>query len=90
MPGVFLSTFNSFSDIEPHLSLGGRIPLPGPLRQVCDRCWTSLVGPDDSVPGKGPKYSLVLYEIPTGTPGEASGKEVLAKLYIIGIVGFGM
>jgi DMATS type aromatic prenyltransferase len=79
---IFL-TSNKFSDIEPHLSLGGRIPLPGPFRQACERLWTSLVGPEDSVPGKGPKYSLVLYDIPTGAPGEAPGKEVSAKLYIM-------
>ncbi|PGH02248.1 hypothetical protein AJ79_07697 [Helicocarpus griseus UAMH5409] len=74
---------NTFSDIEPHLSLGGSIPLAGPFRQTCERLWGSLLGQEDSVPAKGPKYSLVLYDIPTGAPGEAPGKEVSAKLYIM-------
>ncbi|KAJ5372100.1 hypothetical protein N7517_004106 [Penicillium concentricum] len=78
---IFIDS-NKFSDIEPHLSLGGSIPLPEPFRRACERLWSSLVGPEDSVPGKGPKYSLLLYDIPTGAPGEESGK-VSAKLYIM-------
>ncbi|KAF9883904.1 hypothetical protein FE257_002698 [Aspergillus nanangensis] len=79
---IFLKS-NTFSDIEPHLSLGGSIPLPGPFRQTCERLWSSLVGPEDSLPGNGPKYTLVLYDIPTGAPGETPGKDASAKLYIM-------
>lgn len=74
---------NTFQDIEPHLSLGGQIPLSETFRQNCERLWGSLVGPEDAVPGIGPKYTLLLYDLPTGAPSESLDKEVSAKLYIM-------
>ncbi|KAL3472466.1 hypothetical protein BJX99DRAFT_235403 [Aspergillus californicus] len=45
---VFSNT-DKFSDIEPHLSLGGTIPLSQSFRRTCNNLWGSLiVGTEDS------------------------------------------
>lgn len=72
---------SSFSEIEPHLTLGGRIPIAERFRQDCERLWNSLLEAEHS--GRGPSYCLLLYDLPTGAPGEAAEKNVSAKLYIM-------
>ncbi|KAJ5643141.1 uncharacterized protein N7484_005648 [Penicillium longicatenatum] len=79
---IFSGT-NDFSDIEPHLSLNGTIPLPGAFRDTCKGLWGSLIGAEDSQPGKGPKYCLLLYEIGTGSSSKSPAEEVSAKLYVM-------
>ncbi|KAJ5754837.1 hypothetical protein N7533_004380 [Penicillium manginii] len=79
---IFSGT-NDFSDIEPHLSLNDTISLPEAFRDTCKSLWGSLVGPEDSQPGKGPKYCLLLYEIGTKLSSKSPAEGVSAKLYIM-------
>ncbi|PLB54908.1 hypothetical protein P170DRAFT_505554 [Aspergillus steynii IBT 23096] len=75
---IFHNT-NRFEYLEPHLTLGGAISPPESFQETCRSSWTSLTSQDrDDVPGIGPKYCLLMYDLPAGAMQKMS-----AKLYVM-------
>ncbi|KAH8428349.1 uncharacterized protein LDX57_006050 [Aspergillus melleus] len=75
---IFRET-NRFEDLEPHLTLGGAISLSASFRETCNNLWISLTSQGlDSIPGTGPKYCLLMYDLPA-----VSSQKMSAKLYVM-------